>query len=445
MAIAATIDLERMIDEQKLGRFNLLLLMWSFLVMMTDGLDGASLSYAAPAMIKAWGIDRAALGPVFGAGLFAGLFGAPLFGFIADRYGRKRAIILGACWFGAFTLATAWSQSSGNLLALRFLAGLGIAGAYPSAIALNAEFAPRRFRATLVITMFSGVTFGAGVTGPIAALVLPRFGWPVLFMVTGVLPLVMAACLAVVLPESIKFLALKPHRRAELMRVLKRFRPGLAVAPDAVFAVAGGRAGERPSPKLLFAGPLRWLTPLLWAAFILNIMVLYLISSWMPTMLAGLGIPIARASLAASLLQFGGVLGGLCLMRPQDRYGMMPIALMFALSVAAIAALGVPWGSETMLFAVIFAAGFCVYGLQFGINAAASMIYPTVIRSNGVGWAFAISRLGAFAGPVIGGALIAWKLSFATFFLIAAIPQVAGTVVAIVLARRFRAAMADAA
>src|ERR1700679_352714 len=111
MQPSTTIDIERIVDEQKLGRFTLWLLFWSFLVMLTDGLDGASLSYAAPAVIKAWGIDRAALGPVFGAGLFAGLFGAPLFGFIADRYGRKSAIILGAIWFGAFTFATAWSSS----------------------------------------------------------------------------------------------------------------------------------------------------------------------------------------------------------------------------------------------------------------------------------------------------------------------------------------------
>src|SRR5579864_3431186 len=149
-----TIDVARIIDNQRIRPFNIKLLVFSFMVMMTDGYDIGAAAYAGPALVKEWGLDRAALGPLFSAGLVAGLFGPLLFGYLSDRYGRKKVIVGGALFFGLFTLASVWVHSLGSLSALRFIAGLGISGTLPIVVALNNEFAPRRLRATMVVVMF---------------------------------------------------------------------------------------------------------------------------------------------------------------------------------------------------------------------------------------------------------------------------------------------------
>src|SRR2546430_8916215 len=189
MASAEVFDVSRFIDERKLTRFNAALVIWSFFIVLFDGYDISAISFAAPALIKAWAVtNRAALGPVFSASLFGILIGSPLFGYLGDRYGRKFAVI-GSCFiFRGFTLAARWASSLQGLLNLRFVAGIGIGGLLPNLIALNAEYAPRRFRATMIILMFTGITFGGAVPGAISVWLVPHYGWQGVFGVGGGLP-----------------------------------------------------------------------------------------------------------------------------------------------------------------------------------------------------------------------------------------------------------------
>ena len=166
---APTIDLSRLIDGQKFNGFHLWIIFWCFLVQFADGFDINAAAYIAPALVKEWHLSRAQLGPLFSAGLSAGFFGPLFFGFLADRYGRRLSIIAGTFVFGIFTVAAVLSTSLGQLIVLRFLAGLGMSGALPMTVALVNEVAPRRMRATRVIVMFSGSTFGGGVPGPFAS------------------------------------------------------------------------------------------------------------------------------------------------------------------------------------------------------------------------------------------------------------------------------------
>ena len=109
MTMDHTIDVGRLVDDQKLGRFTALLLILSFLAMMADGYDILALAYAAPDLVREWGVQRSAMGPVFSAGLFGILFGAPLFGFLGDRFGRRPAIIGGCAIYGLCTLGAAFA------------------------------------------------------------------------------------------------------------------------------------------------------------------------------------------------------------------------------------------------------------------------------------------------------------------------------------------------
>src|ERR1700730_17659570 len=202
MAISQTpsgtspVDVADFIDQQPVGGFQIKLLLTCAAVLFLDGFDTQAIGYVAGCMAREWGLTKAALGPVFSAGLFGLMIGALLFGPLADRIGRRKIIIFSTLAFGIGTLVTAFVQDVNTLLAIRFLTGLGLGGAMPNAIALTSEFSPHRRRATMVMVMFCGFSVGAALGGLIAAALMPHFGWRSVFIVGGAAPLVLVPILA---------------------------------------------------------------------------------------------------------------------------------------------------------------------------------------------------------------------------------------------------------
>ncbi|MFM0715590.1 MFS transporter [Paraburkholderia strydomiana] len=431
------IDVSRLIDGQKVGWFAVVLIFSTWLVMLTDGYELSALAFAAPALIKAWHIERGALGPVFGANIFGIMVGSILFGYIGDRIGRKRAILFGACWYGLLTLATIWTTQVHELLWLRFAAGIGIGGAVPNAFVLVSEFAPKRLRATWVTVMFTGYTLGAGFGGAVAVWLVPHFGWPAVFVVGGLAPLVVAASLAVVMPESLRFQVLRQWPQCGIVATARRLRPELSLEANVSFTVADERAFRTFTPRLLFAGRLRYITPALWLAYIANSMALFFLQNWLPVLIEAVGVPPRQAALMGTLFSIGGTAGGLALMRFVDRRGVLLITCLPVLGFPLVAALGM--GLEAgWLMAAVFGVGFCVAGTQSGLNAVASMVYPTSYRSKGTGTAIGIAKIGSISGPVIGGMLLGAHLPVPELFRVASIPVIAVAVLSFILGKVYR-------
>ncbi len=439
MTSQQTTDVTDFIDKRKLNAFNFQLVVVSFLVIMVDGFDITVAAFAVPPLIKAWGIQNpGAFGPVLGASLFGMLFGAPLLGYVGDRFGRKTAILCSYVVFGSFTLAAAWSASLWQLGTLRFFAGIGIGGLLPNVIALNAEYAPRRLQATAVIVSFAGITIGGSLPGLIAAYLMPHYGWPILFYFGGIIPLLLAGVIANWLPESIRFLALK-DRQEEVADMVQRMDPGTVLPAGTRFTV---QVSEKLPFRYLFGGKLAVMTPLLWTLFVLNLMAYFFLVSWMPTLLSNANIPVSQAALATTMLQVGGFLGSLAIALPLDRRGMLPIVVLFVLSVPVIGSIGyVALQSSLAMMLIVTLAGFCTLGAQSGLNAITAILYPTPLRSTGAGAAFGIGRVGAILGPVIGGRLIDMHLPVQQLYMIAAIPFVLGAIVAFILMPMYAARM----
>jgi AAHS family 4-hydroxybenzoate transporter-like MFS transporter len=435
-----TIDVTDYIDGRKFNAFNFQLVVLSFLVIMVDGFDITVAAFAVPPLIKAWGIQNAgAFGPVLGASLFGMLFGAPLLGYVGDRFGRKTAILCSYVVFGLFTMSAAWSESLFQLGLLRFFAGIGIGGLLPNVIALNAEFAPRRLQATCVMVSFAGITIGGALPGLVAAYLMPHYGWPILFYFGGMIPLLLAGVIAAYLPESIRFLALK-DRQVAAHALAQRMDPGTRVPEGTRFIV---QVKERLPFRYLFAGKLAVMTPVLWLLFVLNLMAYFFLVSWMPTLLASAKVPLSEAALATTMLQVGGCLGSWAIALPLDRRGMLPVAVLFVLGVPVVGAIGwLALESTLSLMLIVTLAGFCTLGAQSGLNAVSAILYPTSLRSTGSGAAFGIGRLGAILGPVIGGRLIDLHLPVQQLYMIAAIPFVLGAIAAFILMPMFTERMA---
>lgn len=421
------IDVTELVNRQKLGRFHFGLIFWLFLVVLIDGYDLLAGGFATPAIIKAWSIPPSEMRYFLSAGLFGVMFGALLCGRLGDRYGRKRVLVGAAVFFGAATIGCALAPDLEWLTLLRFVGGIGIGGVLPNAVALAAEMAPGGAQATLITLMFIGTPAGGLLPGPVAAWLVPRYGWPVIFWIGGFLPVLIAVGLSLFLPESILFLAQDKRRYPRIAAVARRLEPTLRMGPDDQFVVE--RAVEKGGGwGALFRQPFALMTPVLALLFVVNFMVLYFMVSWMPQLLDQAGVSPALGIWATTLFEVAGVMGGVFLSRFLDKGGLVPVAILFACAVPVIAATGFVAHTPILLMLAAFFSGLCVVGLQFGLNAAAGILYPTSIRSNGVGFAFGIGRLGAVVGPLLGGALIALALPIQSLYLMAAVPMAIGAV-----------------
>jgi AAHS family 4-hydroxybenzoate transporter-like MFS transporter len=434
--VGQSIRIDDLVDGQSFRGFNFNLLFWSFLAMFADGYDISVMPFAMPTLSKLWHVDAGSLGVVLSASLFGVLAGAPLLGYIGDRHGRKAAILLGSVIYGVTTLAVIPVHGYWVTIVLRFCTGIGIGGLMPNTIALTSELSPKRLRATLIVLMFTGITLGSGAPGLISAWMLPTFGWPVLFLIGGAVPLLVAGCLYFVLPESVKFLAAGAQRRAQLLHTARRMRPDLVLEDDTRFesTVPAQRSGLAGIGDIFGPG-FRAITPLLWVCFITTLMANYFLNSWMPLLFNNVGLTPQKAALASTLYHVGGTVGGLLISVLLDRFGFIVIAALFICAAPAIAAIGGSSMSYAALAPLAAIAGFSVLGAQFGNNAAAGLLYPTQFRSKGVGWALGVGRFGAIVGPLLGGHLIKLHLPMRQLFLAASAPMWIGGVAALILVR----------
>ena len=431
---ASPVDVAGYIDQQPVGGFQIKLLLTCAAVLFLDGFDTQAIGYVAPAIAKEWGLSKAALGPVFSAGLFGLMIGALILGPLADRIGRKKIIIFSTLAFGIGTLATSLVGDANTLLAIRFLTGLGLGGAMPNVVAMTSEFSPHRRRATMVMIMFCGFSVGAALGGLLAAWLIPQFGWRSVFVVGGLAPLALVPVLAWRLPESVRFLALTGRAQERVAALLGLINPKAAFARATQFVVHEPRLTGMPV-KHLFSERRTLPTLLLWVVFFMSLLDLYFLSNWLPTVLNDLGASVSTAAVIGSMLQVGGVVGTFALGSVIDRFSFRALALVYFVAVFAVGAIGQLGHSVVFVTAAIFAAGFCIVGGQIAANALAATFYPTSVRATGVGWALGIGRVGSIVGPLVGGALLAAKWSTGSVFMAAAMAALCAALAAFSLSR----------
>jgi len=434
MADQSVVQVSRLLDERGLSSFQIKLIIWSFFIVLIDGYDIAAIAFAAPSLAKEWALKPGSLGPVFSASLIGILFGSGIFGWVGDRYGRKAALVWSNLVFGVFTLAAAYSTNLDQMFWLRLLAGLGIGGVIPNVVAINAESAPRKLRATLAIIAVGCVPLGGAIPGFVTAVFVPQYGWQILFLIGGIVPIVIAIAAMVGLPESIKFMALHEGQRRKMESTIKAIRPDYQVPANAKFVIEDEKQFPGFNPGYLFSDGLALITPLLWLLFALNLMGYFFLISWTPTLMTAAKLPPATAALAGAMLQVGGTVGALLLCWWLQKHRFLAVAIMFVIAVPVVGSIGFAGlTSKAVLLTATFFAGFFVLGIQSGINVIGALIYPTSLRANGSGWELGIGRIGSIVGPIVGGLLIG--LSVDKLYMWSALPFVAGAVICFAIHR----------
>jgi len=429
----ARLDVSEVIDNSAIGPVHISTFTLCALCMVMDGFDVQALGYVAPAIIQEWKISPALLGPVFGASNFGVLVGQLSFTMVADKVGRRPVLIAGAVAFGLLTLLTGRVTNVEELFAVRFLAGAALGSIIPNATALIGEFSPKRSRVTLMTWVGIGFTAGAALGGFVAAWMIPRFGWPSVFYFGGTIPILLAALMMLWLPESLKLLALKGRRRDYIATWLKKVSPSTPITNETAFVVP--EASKQGVPLVhLFRDGRAIATLLLWVVNFMNLLNLYSLANWLPTVVRGAGYSTSTAVLVGTMLQVGGTISPFLFAWLIMRKGFIPVlAATFALGTVMIALIGQPGISLALLVTIVFIAGACVVGAQPSVNALSATYYPTYLRATGLGWGLGIGRAGSIVGPVVTGWFIALQWTTQSIFLALAIPALTSMIFVLLL------------
>jgi AAHS family 4-hydroxybenzoate transporter-like MFS transporter len=405
------------IERRKVGGYQAMIVLLCGLIMFIDGFDTQAISYIVPLVAKQWHIAPKVLGPIFSSTLVGLMLGYLVLSPLSDKYGHKRVLTIASFLFGVFTIATVWAGDVTQLMAMRFLTGVGLGAAAPSAVALTGEFSPQRLRASFVLAIYCGFSLGFVVAGFAAGALLPRYGWTSLLWVGGLVPIALTVPLLLFLPESMAYLTRRRERAAELAKTLKTLDPALRIDGDTVF-IDGTGAAKRAAISSLFALGRSPGTLLLWLIFFINLAVFYFMQSWLPTILTAMKYPMDKIVLLTALPTTGGILAAFVVGPAMDRIGpYVSIGVLYFCGAAFMAFTAASFGATLpVLMLAVFLAGFCVSGGQKSVIALAAVFYPTEIRSTGVGWALGIGRLGGIAGPSVVGMLMGQHWSAAQVF-----------------------------
>jgi AAHS family 4-hydroxybenzoate transporter-like MFS transporter len=405
MAETSSSSIEHVLENQTVGGLQIRVAVICGLIQMCDGYDVGSIGWAAPSLTHAWHIAPSAFSLAFLWSNIGVMVGALLAGPIGDRFGRKPLLMMSVTLFGIASLASSVAPSIGYLAATRFFTGAGIAGGFAGTVALTGDYTPQRLRAMMIMLTFTGAPLGGFVGGQIVALLLSEgFGWPIIFVIGGVFPLVLLTITALWLPESPRLLAtrrqLAPRHRALLQRL-------------AIAATGDMHASDvaRGNPiRLLFSDGYALQTTLLWIIFFCSLSDIYLFIFWLPEILHLSGLTPAQAVFASSLYAIGGIAAVLYLGWAVDRFGSRSLAVHFTSGIAFVALLALVSMPYVAVLAVVFLCGLTVLGSQTGLNGTCGKLYPARMRTTGYGVATGVGRLGGIAAAPLGGFLLAQGL-----------------------------------
>lgn len=415
------IDVNSVIDRDKLSPLQWMVFFLGFLIFFCDGLDTGIIGFIAPALLDDWGITKPELAPVLSAALVGMSIGALSSGPLADKYGRKKVIITTTLIFSVFTILCGFATSTQDLVIYRFITGIGLGAATPNISTMVSEYMPNKRRAFLTGIAGCGFMLGISCGGVLSALLLENLGWAKIVILGGIIPLILVAILLVKLPESTQYLV-KMNRQAQAKSILEKiqghpFEQNITLK----LAIAESDDGEGPVKQVL--GKYLWGSAMLWLCCFMGLLVFYLLTSWMPTILKTAGFTMQQSSLLTAIFPFGGVIGAIIMGWYMDKLNPTNVIKYSYFLAFVLFILTGFVSSNIVLFGVgLFLIGALLVGAQSSILPLSALFYPSTCRAVGVSWMHGIGRIGAILGAFYGSLIFTFELSLAGIFYVLAIP-----------------------
>ncbi|KVF56963.1 MFS transporter [Burkholderia cepacia] len=420
------INLQALSDDARLGKLHGVVLFWCALIIVFDGYDLAVAGIALPAIMKEMGVNPAQAGFMVSSALFGMMFGNIVFGTVAERIGRRRAIAACLTLFSVFTAAAGLAPTPVLFGVARFLAGIGIGGVMPNVIAHMTEYAPRRVRNTLVTLMFSGYSVGGMLAAVMGKGMIDAHGWQSVFVAAGA-PVLLVPLLMKWMPESLPFL-IRHGRTDELARIAQRLDPAYRRQPGDCYVVPRvDHTGNAPVRQLFDDGR-GFSTVMFWIACFMCLFMVYALSSWLTRLMAGAGYSLGSALTFVLVLNAGAMAGAIGGGWLADRLPIKTVLVsMYLLAAVSITLLGYPMPTA-LLFVLVGLAGASTIGTQIVNCAYAGQFYPMSIRSTGIGWTLGVGRSGAILAPIVIGVLVGIDLPLAQNFMAIGLPALVAAV-----------------
>lgn len=432
---AEAIDVRHLINQSALSAWQKKIIALCFIVVALDGMDIALMGFIAPSLRAIWQVSNHQLGMVISAALIGLALGAIFAGPLADRYGRRMIIIFSVFFFGLWTLATALANSIEQMMLFRFLTGLGLGAAMPNVGTLVAEFSPERRRSFIITVVFCGFTFGAATGGFAASWLIPRYGWHSVMLLGGILPLLVLPLLILFLPESVRFLISRHAPAERIHQILSRLLPGTTQAGDR-YCLPDPRIQQQGAIHTVLSQQYLFGSLMLWGSYFMGLFLVYLIGSWLPTLVNNVGMTVTEAAIITAMYQAGGTIGSLFAGWLMDRFNAnLALAAIYFCGGIAIVMLGFSPAHAAIMSGVAFCSGFCFNGANTGMNALAASYYPTHARATGSSWMHGVGRIGAILSAFAGAEMLTLGWSFSQVFLLLAIPAVLTTLMLIAKSR----------
>ena len=402
-------DISRVIDEGGWSRYQKLSVVIAALAIILDGFANQALALSIPMLMKAWNVTRGDFLWVNVIGFLGMALGTIAFGIVGDRIGRRPTLIGCVLLFALPTVAIAFVHGISALYPLRLIGGLGLGGCMPNATALLAELTPARSRPVAVTSGIVGIPIGGTLGSFIAAQIQPE-RWPELYLIAGLVPVAIAVAMGLVLPESPRFLATRPPRKPDLVRLMARFGNPIDPERPAVDSL-GKSAHVKVGLGALFSKEYAIDTVGLWGAMFFTLLSVYGVVVWLPSILVAAHYPPSMGATGNMWFNLGGIFAALGGAACFNRFGskvslaVMAIGAIMASAWLYFIPLDPKQSIVPLLTALTLQGGF-INGVQTTMYALAAFVYVTEMRSAGVGWAVGIGRIGTIVCPLVGDQLI---------------------------------------
>ncbi|MGO3919274.1 MFS transporter [Acinetobacter venetianus] len=415
-----TVNVNAVIDQAKFTPFHWTILLWCLLIIIFDGYDLVIYGVVLPLLMQEWSLNSVQAGMLASTALCGMMFGAMLFGALADKIGRKNVILICVTFFSGFTFLGAFASSPFEFGILRFLAGLGIGGVMPNLVALTSEYAPKRIRSTLVGTMFSGYAIGGILSALIGSYLVESQGWQIMFLIAGI-PLLLLPVIWKFLPESLTFLV-KTGKTEQAHRIIQKISPEQTITSSTRLTLNDDNLPTGSSVKGLFQQGRAFNTLMFWVLFFMCLLMVYALSSWLPKLMLAAGYSLGKSILFLLALNVGAMIGSIGGGILSDKFHLKPV-IMGMLMAGVVALVGLGFNSPAyVLYGLVTVAGAATIGTSILLYSYVAQFYPLSVRSTGIGCASGVGRIGAIVGPILTGMLLTLNLPHTMNFVMIAIP-----------------------
>jgi AAHS family 4-hydroxybenzoate transporter-like MFS transporter len=384
---------------------------WATLVVCSSaifviGFDTLAFALLLPAIAATWRMAPSAFSGALSAMVVGATLGSTCLAPLGDRLGRRTLLLFAMTGLTATTLGTAIAEGTTQFVIWRFLTGLSMGAAISNATALTSEAASATLRARFVVLMSCCASIGSVFAGLIAPMLIHTVGWRGAFAAAAGVSLVVVLAI---------FFFVKEGREPSS-------DPGVARITS---SVPTGRAWTTPLPPVwkLFSRDFAPRTAVLWTMSIAHLFSFYFLISWLPVILGRAHWSPDNAIRGSTLIQLGGILGGLLLATqlksgPTAKWSIVGCYVISFLTLASFSILT----SELSWSIALFVLGAAICAAQFLMTYIGTASYPAEIRAAGLGWSSAISGVGSAIAPFAGAWLLDHRIAAAKMLGVLIVP-----------------------